>query len=87
MRGIRWQSGSGRLAGRAVTVQEEVAALSQHPVSAFEVGRMLHAAHAGEVLETVGLGVAERRRLKPVRPRASGTGHRHVEASRLKSEA
>jgi regulator of RNase E activity RraA len=49
-RGLTWRSGSGRLAGRAVTVLEEVGGLGAYPADAFDVGAILRAAGAGDVL-------------------------------------
>ncbi len=48
--GISVRSGSERIAGRAVTVHEEVGSLGAYPVDAFAVGRILQAAGAGDVL-------------------------------------
>ena len=50
VQGIMPRTGSERIAGRAVTVHQEVGALGAYPVEEFAVGRMLQAASAGDVL-------------------------------------
>lgn len=57
-RGLVWRSGAGRFAGRATTVSEEAAALGACALEDFDMGRVLHAAGAGEVL-VIDLGGAE----------------------------
>lgn len=56
--GLVWRSGTPPLAGRAVTVREEVGPLGSVPVSAFDVGAILDAGHAGDVL-VIDMGGAE----------------------------
>ncbi|MCA1670027.1 MAG: RraA family protein [Thermomicrobia bacterium] len=48
--GITPRTGSGRIAGRAVTIHEEIRPLGGYPVEEFAVGRLLQAATTGEVL-------------------------------------
>lgn len=50
VRRIPPRAGSERIAGRAVTVHQEVGALGAYPVEEFAVGRMLRAAATGDVL-------------------------------------
>jgi len=57
-RGLAWRSGAGSFAGRATTVSEEAAALGACALEDFDIGRVLHAAGAGEVL-VIDLGGAE----------------------------
>ena len=57
-RGLAWRSGAGRFAGRATTVSEEAAAFGACALEDFDIGRVLHAAGAGEVL-VIDLGGAE----------------------------
>jgi 3-hexulose-6-phosphate synthase / 6-phospho-3-hexuloisomerase len=56
--GLTWRSGESPLAGRAVTVLEEVHGLGEQPASAFDVGTFIDAAGAGDVL-VIELGGAE----------------------------
>jgi regulator of RNase E activity RraA len=48
--GLAWRSGHGRVAGRAVTIREEIAPLGGFPRPDFNVGAVIAAAGAGEVL-------------------------------------
>lgn len=48
--GLLWRSGGSRVSGRAMTVREDVAAFGTHPFEAFDVGGILDAAGADEIL-------------------------------------
>ena len=48
--GITPRTGADRIAGRAITIREEVQPLGAFPVEEFAVGRILQAATTGEVL-------------------------------------
>ena len=48
--GLRWRSGSTRFAGRAITVREATGPLDQYPAAAFDIGAVLRAVSAGDVL-------------------------------------
>jgi len=50
LRGLSWRAGAVPLAGRAVTVREEVGTLSQFALEDFDMGRILRAASSDEVL-------------------------------------
>ncbi len=58
MRGLAPRSGSGRLAGPAVTVRASAAALGGHQAEAFDVGAYIDAASAGSVV-AIDLGGAD----------------------------
>lgn len=48
--GMTPRTGSGRIAGRAVTIHEDVQPLGDYPIEEFAVGRLLQAATTGDVL-------------------------------------
>ena len=58
VQGLAWRSGRERVAGRAVTVREEVGPLGSFRLEHFDVGAIIQAAGAGEIL-VIDLGGAE----------------------------